>query len=212
MSQVKGENFIAKINDSGTWKGYMCARSISLSLNTEFIETSVTGNGLFATYAPTKNSFTGSGDGIVTLNEPGSLTLEDLQEKQMAQEICQMQFERTDGSGNTYTQIGYFFITNSQDSGSYDGLDLFSITFQGTGRLSRVFRFEYTAVTGLEISFTDASLIDRSILKVDRGGVDYTVILTGTPTPDEVLYDPATGTFTFITTFSAGEEAFVLYY
>lgn len=139
MSLVLGTDFIGFINDSGTWKPYVCARSISLTIVTDVIETSTSGNGLFATYAPTKNSFTATIDGLVELSASGSLTLGDLQTKQLQQEIFQMQFQRTDSNGNVYTTYGYFFITSSSDTGSYDGVDTFSITLQGTGALLQSF-------------------------------------------------------------------------
>jgi len=211
MSLVKGENFIAYINDSGVWKPYICARNISLNINTEFLETSTSGNGLFATYVPTKNSFTASTDGIVDLNPSGDLTLEDLQDRQLAQTIFQMQFLRLDESGNSYNQLGYFFIFNCSDSGSYDGLDLFSVTLQGTGPLTKLTRFDYTWLAP-GTTFTDASLIGKTIIKVDRMGFNYTIITTGSPSPFEVLYNTITGAFTFAIPSTTGQTAYVLYY
>lgn len=139
MSLVQGKNFIAFINDAGTWKPYVCATSITLNINTEAIETSVSGNGLWASYLPTKNSWSGSANGNVSLNEPANLTLADLQAKQIDQVIFAIQFQRSDDNGNVYTSYGNAFITSSSDTGSYDGIDTFSITLQGTGPLNQSF-------------------------------------------------------------------------
>lgn len=139
MSLVLGKNFIGFINDSGTWKPYICATSITLNVTTDSIETSASGNGIWASFLPTKNSFTGSINGNVSLNVAGNLTLSDLQAKQFNQVIFLMQFQRTDGNGNVYTTYGFFFITSSTDTGSYDGVNTFSITLQGTGPLTQSF-------------------------------------------------------------------------
>lgn len=137
MSLVNGKDFIGFIADSGSWKPYVCATDISLSLSTDVIETSVAGNGLWASYVPTKNSFTGSISGLVELSSSPSLTLGDLQAFQIRHTTFQMQFQRTDSDGNVYTTYGEFFITSSSDSGNFNGVDTFSITLQGTGPLSQ---------------------------------------------------------------------------
>jgi hypothetical protein len=134
MSLVQGKNIIVYIFDV-TWKPYICATSCSLNISTEFIETSVSGTGLYATYLPTKNSFTGSIDGNVSLNDPDSLTLADLRSKQISQEIFLMQFQRTSDDGYVYTSQAMFFITGSSDTGSFNGINTFSITLQGTGSI-----------------------------------------------------------------------------
>lgn len=212
MSIVKGSDFIGLINVSGIWTPQICSRSISLTINTEQIETSVSGNGLWATYAPTKNSFTGTIDGIVSLAEDDVLTLEDLQEMQMAQTIFQMQFKRTDLSGNVYVQLGYFFITSSQDTGSFDGIDTFSISLQGTGELKKVHVLFYTE-TSIGTSFADAHLVNVTVIQVNREGRDYAPIITaGSPVGSEVKYTAGTGTITFPTASAPGNEIFVVYY
>lgn len=136
MNLGKGDNFTVFINDSGVWKPYICATSVSVNIVTESIETSVSGNGLWASFAPTKNSFTASANGNVSLNDPASLTLVELQQKQIAQEIFLIQFLQTADDGSTYTKYGYCFITGSSDTGSFDGVATFSINFQGTGALT----------------------------------------------------------------------------
>jgi hypothetical protein len=103
--KVKGDNVVVYIFDGGLWKPYVCATSAELNVNTEFIETSVSGAGLWATYTPTKNSFTITLSGVVSLNETGSLGLPDLRQKQIAQETLLMRFQRTDESGNSYTGV-----------------------------------------------------------------------------------------------------------
>lgn len=118
-----------------TYLPWACATSVSFNTNTEFIETSVSGSGKFATYLPTRTTFTGSMDGIVAFDESGMLTLPDLRAKQLAQELILIRYIRTDDAGNTYTDEANFYISSSSDSGSYDGMNTFSIELQGSGPL-----------------------------------------------------------------------------
>lgn len=137
-SPVFGDEVIIWIYD-GTWKLYACATSASLNVTTEVIETSVSGNGLWASFAPTKHTFTGTIEGLVSLNNSGVLGLPELRAAQFAQTIFLMQIQRTDKLGNVYTEDGYFFITNSSDTGRFDGVDTFSISLQGTGVLTQAY-------------------------------------------------------------------------
>lgn len=226
--KVKGEKVVCYIFDSGVWKLYVCATSAELNVNTEFIETSVTGSGKWASYAPTKNSFTITLQGVVSLSETGALGLPDLRQKQIAQETILMRFQRTDESGNTYTGVYAdelnFFITNSTDSGSFDGMNIFSITGQGTGAITQIFapvvpvpvsaglvyRYEYTA-TANETGFTDSNLIGKTILEINTDGVGSQVIYSGTPVGNEVKYISATGQFIWAIPMEPGEEIYILY-
>ena len=128
--KVAGKNVVVLIEN----KLYACATSAMLNLVTEVIETSVSGNGKFASFLPTKNSFTGQLDGVTSLEETSMLSLADLRAKQITQTILTIKFQRTAGA-NTYTSQGTFIITGSQDTGSFDGMNLFTITLQGTGPL-----------------------------------------------------------------------------
>jgi len=130
---VQGKNVIVSIDVAGTPTPYVCARSASISISTDFIETSVSGTGLFATFLPTKHSFTISMDGVVSLAVSGSLTLADLQALQLAQTPLTVQYQATDDAGNTYTKSCTAFISNSTDTGSFDDMNTFSLEMRGTG-------------------------------------------------------------------------------
>lgn len=133
--KVTGKNVVVYVKDGETLKLYACATSAELTLVTEVIETSVSGSGKFATFLPTKNSFTGKLDGVTTLGEPTMLSLADLRQKQITQEVLFVKFQRTAGS-DTYISEGYFIITESDDIGGYADMNTYSISLQGTGPLS----------------------------------------------------------------------------
>lgn len=139
---VKGENVVLLIKVSGVYTPYVCAKDASINITTETIETSVSGSGLWATFLPTKNSFTISIGGGISLNETGSLTLADLQALQFAQTVVEVSFDETDLAGNVYRKQCNAYITNSSDSGSFDGMGIFSIEMIGTGAITRVLHYD----------------------------------------------------------------------
>lgn len=228
---VKGEDVVVYIFDGGQWKPYVCAKSCELNVSTDFLETSISGTGLFRTFLPTANSFTGSMDGIVDLFDDGSvLTLPSLRTKQLAQEVFLLRFTRSNSDSEYYTDEAMFFITNSTDSGSYDGINIFSISLQGTGVLTQLIiappnyppdcvipiRWEYTGIGGETIFIADGSggtddIRNKTILIADKDGTSFKVIFSGTPLGKEVRYTALTGQFEWGIQWEPNEEGFILY-
>ena len=130
---VRGSNVIVLINVASTWTPYACAVGATFNVVTDMIETSVSGTGLFATFLPTKHSFTISMQGIVSLEQPAKLSLADLRKKQLNQDKLQIRFQRTDDAGNDYSEECYGYISSSSDTGTFDGVQTFSIEIRGTG-------------------------------------------------------------------------------
>lgn len=221
MAVILGINVVLRIYDNGGWRMYACARSLTLNVQTDFIDTSVVGAGKFKSILPTINSFTGTADGVVNLNSDSMLTLPDLRQKQLSHTKILVNFERTDILGNVYTDQAYFYISNSTDTGSFDGIATFSIELQGTGALSQLFtpttlplsavrRKEITSTGGA--TFGDASLIGKDILEVDVDGFGYSEILSsGSPVDKQVVYDITTGYFIIPTILDAGTKVYILY-
>ena len=135
--KVAGKNVVVFIKVGDDWVLYACATSATLNVTTEVLETSVSGNGKFASFIPTKNSFTGTLEGVTSLEESPKLSLYDLRQRQLAQELLRMKYQRTDSAGNLYTDEASFYIISSSDVGSFDDMNNFSIEMQGTGILEQ---------------------------------------------------------------------------
>lgn len=229
MSVVKGEDWVVHIFHGGLWKPFVCARSGNLSINTGIIETTVTGSGDWKSFEPTVHDYSASIDGVVSLSVSGSLTLADLQALQIAKTKILCRFFMTDVDANYYQREAYFFITNSTDTGSFDGIATFSIQLIGTGGITTVFTppspnngevFRYpemgdtAPVAAGTLSITVSNLGGKNILHVSvdgRGNND--IILSGTPVNQEVLYetDGTDGIFTWPYAFEEGTNWYVLY-
>lgn len=222
MATVNGKNVKVFIYDNGGWRLYACATSCSINVTTSTVETSTTGSGVWATFKPQKNSWTGTLEGVVNLDEPGQLNLADLRAKQIGFIEFLVNFERTDEAGNVYTDAGVAIITNSSDSGPINDVATFTIDLQGTGvlqqqfiptplPLSAVTRYQGTA-SGGETTINIPSIVNKDILSVVKDGIGNCLIITsGTPASKEVLYDIATGDFTWAIPFEPGETYYILY-
>ncbi len=222
MSLVTGENCLLEFYHDGDWEPYACARSITLSTTTELIETSVTGSGKNKHFTPTVNTISGNADGVTHLNKPGFLTLFQLRQFQLGHVKQRCRFTRTANDGSLYIDTVDFFITNVTDTSSFDNISTFTMEFQGTGVLgqtiiepdpiiTKVKRLEYTGVGG-ELGFTNALLIDKDIIAVNKDGLGNSkIVTTGSPASKEVKYTAATGTLLWAVEFEPNEEAYVLY-
>lgn len=129
---VLGKDVTVRIYNAG-WKLYACASSCALSVSTSTVETSTTGSGAWATFMAQKHSWSGTLDGMVNLDE--NITLFDLRALQIAMTPIQIQFERIDQSGASYTDTGTAIIVSSSDTGQMGDVATFSIELQGTGAL-----------------------------------------------------------------------------
>ena len=226
---VAGENFIFHIYNGGVWKPYYCARSGNISVNTETIETSTTGAGVWRTYETTANSFSGQIDGVMSVDTTTSIQWSELRTLQFAQTKLLCRFTATSGAGDLYIEEAYFIITNSVATGSFDGVATFSVSLQGTGAITQIYTpptpnptgtvYRYPAagatapVTPGESVVTIAGLGSKTILSVFKDGIgNNDIILTGTPVDKEVLYQTSgsNGIFTWAQAFD-GENFYILY-
>ena len=210
MSLVAGEDFVFFIYTGGTWKEYVCARSGNMSISTDTIETTVTGSGNYKTYEATVHGFTAQIDGVVSLNVSGSLSIADLQALQLAKTKLLCRFIQTSQAANTYVKQAYFFITNSTDTGSFDGVATFTLSLIGTGSITTIFT-PPTGTTGGDMRYpemgntapatpgaytwplpgiTPTNSMLTSVVKDGRGQSD--IILSGTPVGNEVLFEEDT--------------------
>lgn len=214
---VKGEDWVGKTFDAGLWKPVVCARSGSISIDTDTIETTVTGAGNWKTFRATVNSATATLDGVISLAVSGSISLPELQALQFAKTKMQWDFTVTDIAGNVYTKRGYFYITNSTDTGAFDGIATFSLALLLTGAITQIYTnpdpiiqgtmYRYPAMGNTAPATTGAytwstGLINKNVINVvkdGRGSSD--IILSGTPVGNEVLYDSTTGDFTWALPF-----------
>jgi len=233
MSLVRGENVIVAEYNSiiDGWVLYGCARTCSLNVTTDFVETSVSGTGKFATFKPSKISVSGSLEGLVNIGATNLLSLSDLRKKQLDGTPILLRFQRIAIDGvNNYVDEFTCYISASEDNGAVDGMNSFTVEFKGTGQLTQLFtatplvpvtpgtpiysnlqRIEYTG-TGGETVVTLAGLIGKTVLAVHKDGIGNSKLITsGTPSDKQVKFTTATGVLQFAIPFEPGEESYILF-
>lgn len=229
MSLVKGEKYEVEIFDGGVWKRFVCARDANMNIETELIETTVTGSGNFRTYEPSVHSATAGFSGITALNVPGFVTLPELQSWQLAKTKLLFRLTNTSINNDVYVRQFRAFITNSTDTGGFDGIATFQLSTRVTGTISQIFTppsptsgkvYRYPAMgetdppaTG-STSWTISGLGGKDILsfvKDGRGQSD--IILSGTPVDNQVLYETvgADGVFTSAVPYEDATPPYLLY-
>jgi len=229
MSIVAGKDWVFYKNDGGIWKPYICARSGNFNLNTEMLETTGPGDGNFRSFKPAAHDFTAQIDGIVSLNEPGNISAADLLLSQINKEKLLCRFLQTSADADTFLKQAYFYIQSYTDTGSFDGVATFSVSFRGTGLLSVTFTpptpntgevFRYPAMgdsdapTPGSVTWTIAGLGNKNILAFEKDGRGQNnIILSGTPVGNEVLYETsgADGVFTSAVPYEDATPPYVLY-
>ena len=210
---VKGRNVTVFkfVPGPNTWVPYACARSCSFSLDTDSIETSITGAGAFRTFLPRANSFTGSLEGITQLEMANRLSIADLMALQIAHTIMLLRFEDINDDGDAFIKEAMFFITNTTQTASFDNVATFSVALQGTGGLTLIYtptvirtgimyRQEFTLVAGeTEVTVPEVDGVTiENIIGIGLDMADYPIIISaGTPIGTEVKYESAGATITF---------------
>lgn len=223
MSFIRGENAIMYVYDDGQWKPIICARSAAFNTQADTIETSITGTGVWRTFEYTALNWSASLEGLIYLDGTNELTASDLRAFQYSRTKILLRYQRTDTSGNVYTEEGNALITGVSDSGDYQSPVSFGVEMRGTGPLTIVYtptpidptakvkRLEYTGTSG-ETFFTSASLIGKDILDVVVDGIGRSKIITaGTVANQEAKYTSGTGRIDLPIPLVAGTEVYVLY-
>ena len=205
MSLVTGDNVMGYIYDGGQWKPVVCGRSITLNIQRETIETSITGTGTFRTYKPTGITWDATIEGLVYLQKVNTLALPDMTAYLIAGTELLFRFQRTDQDANVYLNEGQALVVNVSDTGAIDSPDTFTMQLKGTGVLTPIFtptpinpngkvkRLEYTGIAG-EYFFTSGLLNLVDVISCTVDGQERSIKITsGTPVNQEFKYTSGSG-------------------
>jgi hypothetical protein len=210
---VKGENVtVFKYESSiNVWVPYACARSCSFSIETDTIETSITGSGKYRTFVPRSNASTGSLEGLTQLEKVNNLSIADLIQLQVNHEILLMRWEDISDNGDVFTKELEMFITNTTQTASFDNVATFSVSLQGTGPITLVYtptpiiqgimyRKEFILPANedsIVLSELNGVSIDN-VISIILDNSDASIIIgSGTPIGQEVKYNSSGATITF---------------
>lgn len=125
--------------DGSQWVSYICSRADVVDVNSEFIDTSVTGNGQWSTRVPSGLSWSARIDGLVNLSKTTNpITISQLREFQNNGTRIYFKFELLDDDGNFHQEVGYGYIQTCNITSSFDNVPTFSVTIVGDGQLTTI--------------------------------------------------------------------------
>jgi uncharacterized protein (TIGR02145 family) len=138
MSKVNGKDAILyKYNETTLdWVPFGCARSITLDISREMVETSITGNGVFKTYVPGAGSVSGTIEGLVfiSLDSPTLITMKEVYDLIINGTTFNIKYYERDFTFQTYLQKELTVLLESlNETASFDNMVTFSANFRGVG-------------------------------------------------------------------------------
>lgn len=204
---VMGKNVVVFTYDPSisVWVPYACYRSCTLSIDSEMIETSITGNGPYRTFTYGAKTFTGAVEGLLELEKANHYGGADMIVKQMTNEVLLMRFEYESRKGDVFIFEASFLFTNNSITSSFDNVSTDSVSLQGSGIPALIYtptpiiqgimyREEFVLLAGnTEVTVPEIDGVTiENIIGVGLDGYDYpNIIAAGTPIGTEVRYTPA---------------------
>ena len=198
---------------------FACSTNCTFEVNVEQKEVTSQTSAWFRQFKNDIASWSVTCDGLITLSGFSYLFMLD---KQLTRESIEIKFVVDNGVDGLTIINGICNITSLSINAPQNEVATYNISLQGTGAYNTtgtevdpsgviivgsnpVKTKGYTA-SGGETSITFADTIGYACLYVSRGGVDaQNILITGTPTGDDVKFISATGVLTFGRPLAAGE-------
>ncbi len=204
MSIVQGKDVLLKIYKDGIENAIACNASCTMSIDTDYFESSFYNTGRFRKWIPNKHTAVLNGSGPIFLGEP--ITIADVIGWQLNRTLVEFNFVLTGGTDILRIHGFGYFIKSSVD-GTIGQAATCDYTIQVNGEPvmyatnsnpssddDRV--WDYDAEGG-ETSIGYPDLMGSDIVYVAREGVGIKVITEGIPSGSQVLFNKPDGTLTF---------------
>ena len=137
MAVVLGQDVVLQFTDDGF--PFACARSISLTIDNDMIETSTTGSGNFRTYTPGPLSYNGTIEGLTFINNSATidLTISTLYSYITTGQLFKMVWYEEDDNHQYYMRkYGFVYLESLTETASFDNVVTFSANFRGSGTIN----------------------------------------------------------------------------
>ena len=198
---------------------FACSTNCTFEVNVEQKEVTSQTSAWFRQFKNDIASWSVTCDGLITLSGFSYLFMLD---KQLTRESIEIKFVVDNGVDGLTIINGICNITSLSINAPQNEVATYNISLQGTGAYnttgtevdpsgviivgSNPVKTKGFTASGGETSITFADTIGYACLYVSRGGVDaQNILITGTPTGDDVKFISATGVLTFGRPLAAGE-------
>jgi hypothetical protein len=197
----------------------------SFEVSVDQVEVTSASSAWFKEYKNDVASWTINCDGFIALQDYSYLFLANLQ---LTRQPILVKFQIDNDNADGSDTLGYTVFTGTANlsslslSAGVEAASTYSVSLQGSGaytisgaqvtpggsvvvETSNVIMYQYTA-TGGETTITFSAAIGGTCLSVTRGGMEVRSILTtGVPTGDNVVFNASTGVVTFGRALAADE-------
>lgn len=137
MNLVYGKDVVISLTDD--LFPFACARSITLTIDSDMIETSTTGSGNFRTYIPGALSFNGTIEGLAVINygSTSDFTIENLYGFITSGQLFKLKWYEQDVNGLHFmSKEAMVYIESLTETASFDNVVTFSANFKGSGPIT----------------------------------------------------------------------------
>ena len=135
MALVKGSDVLIQIDNGTEPVPIGCARSITFDIQRDFIDTSITGQGIWQTSVPAAGSFSATIEGLVFLaaDDDDKIQMNFFYQSLINGILVTCTFIDDDMSGNQLEKFFTGYIESITETGSFDNMVTFSATIKGQG-------------------------------------------------------------------------------
>lgn len=231
-NKVQGKNIKGYMKVDGQYYPIFCGKTLSFSIEQDELETSTVTSGVMRTYVAGMGNATFEVGGVTILdNTESRIAITYLQQKSISQATQSWKIGLTDDDGSSIYYLFDGIIRSTSFDKSIPGYSQSSLTVRVTGDINittvdppppgglpEIVRSDWWTMAAGD-TYIDGqsdvhaySLTAVTVLEVDRSGVQYDIITSGTPTNRQCKHNNTTGVINFDTALpSAGETVFVLF-
>lgn len=218
---VHGMDVILEAYIIDGYKPFLCATDAIFELTTEIIPTTTADSGLFRTKTSRLTDGRITLSGVTVVDGTTGATVFNTTEEQVRQTGYDIRLTYTDKDGNEAFFTSHVLISSTIINGQATLYSDYQVILELDGAVgidagelattaNEVNKYTYIA-TGGETTISNAALIGRTILSVDRSHSEHEVITSGTPTDSQALYTSAAGQMDFSYAMYPGEYTLILY-
>lgn len=220
MNLVKGKNIVASLKIGVVYYPFFCAKSIQLRLEQDLIEVTSVNSGSDREYEPGMSSQDLVCSGVHILDNTGSKISANYLRTNIRRNTQTVRVTQTDDDGNIYIDEFLAVIKIVDINRETSGYGQCSAELKIKGAVSSTTVIPpnpegvgviYKSTTPGASTVSDAILSGKTILEVDREGIEQDDVSPATPVGRQFKFAGTTITFDAAIPFNAGETVKVIY-
>ena len=219
MSVVNGKDVVLSLAKGAQYYPVACNAVCTLKFEREIIETTFRDSSDIRQFIPGKAVITIEGSGPIEYD--AGFSPADVVDYAYSGLTVAWTFELADNKGHTpitksYSGVGFFqsftLTGDVQQAAACDYVIQVSGDISGStdpGTIPPTLQTLFYDATGGEITLTNSAWVNADMIEVSRNGVGLVIIESGTPTTNQVLFDPVGGTITFNSGLALGAGEYI---